>query len=83
MVAFDTGPGNMVIDALVAHMTGGKQRFDRNGRIARSAKIHDGLVNAFRNILISKRWPPKTCGREQFGTEFVSDLLGTGLRSRT
>jgi anhydro-N-acetylmuramic acid kinase len=79
VVAFDTGPGNMVIDALVAHMTGGKQRFDRNGRIARSAKIHDGLVMLFSEHPYLKRWPPKTCGREQFGTEFVSDLLGTGL----
>lgn len=79
VIAFDTGPGNMVIDALVAHMTGGKQRFDRNGRIARSAKIHDGLVMLFSEHPYLKRWPPKTCGREQFGTEFVSDLLGTGL----
>jgi anhydro-N-acetylmuramic acid kinase len=79
VVAFDTGPGNMVIDALVAHMTRGKQRFDRNGRIANSGKIHEEMVLHFSDHPYLKRWPPKTCGREQFGSEFVNDLLSTGL----
>jgi anhydro-N-acetylmuramic acid kinase len=82
-IAFDTGPGNMVIDALVshmtAHMTGGKQRFDRDGRIARSGAVQTGLLDRLLANPYFRRKPPKTCGREQFGGEFVSDLLATGL----
>src|SRR5579863_7068205 len=43
VIAFDTGPGNMVIDALVAHMTEGRDTFDRDGRIARGGTVHMGL----------------------------------------
>src|SRR5580658_5194298 len=78
-VAFDTGPGNMVIDALVAHMTGGKQRFDRHGRIAREGTVRDDLLRTLLRNEFFKRKPPKTCGREQFGREFVEELLATGL----
>ena len=79
VVAFDTGPGNMVIDALVAHMTGGRQKFDRNGRIASSGKLDEALVITFSEHPYLKLRPPKTCGREQFGREFVDALLSTGL----
>ena len=52
VIAFDTGPGNMVIDALVAHHTEGRQRFDRDGRIARARKIHPRMlaVDAERSV---------------------------------
>jgi len=79
VVAFDTGPGNMVIDALVAHMTEGRETFDRNGRIARSGAVQDELLRMLLKNPYFKRKPPKTCGREQFGREFVNDLLATGL----
>ena len=78
-IAFDTGPGNMVIDALVAHMTSGKQTFDRGGRIARGGTIHCGLVEELANSSYIRAYPPKTCGREQYGQEFVRDLIATGL----
>jgi anhydro-N-acetylmuramic acid kinase len=79
VIAFDTGPGNMVIDALVEHMTGGKETFDRNGRIARSGKVQKGLLQMLLKNAYFKCKPPKTCGREQFGSEFVTGLLATGL----
>ena len=82
VVAFDTGPGNMVIDALVAHMTAGKQRFDRNGRIARCGKIREDLLARLLKNPYFKRKPPKTCGREQFGREYISDLIATGIPPR-
>jgi anhydro-N-acetylmuramic acid kinase len=69
----------MVIDALVSHMTDGKETFDRNGRIARSGKIHERMVLDLVEDPYFKRWPPKTCGREQYGQEFVNALLATGL----
>ncbi len=77
--AFDTGPGNMVMDALAAHMTGGKQRFDRDGKIARRGTVRgELLIKLLTNPYF--RWqPPKSCGREQFGREFVAELIATGL----
>ena len=46
IIAFDTGPGNMIVDALVAHKTAGHQRYDRDGRIARASKIHRACWDA-------------------------------------
>ncbi len=79
VLAFDTGPGNMVIDALVSRMTDGRQTFDRNGRIARGAKVHDRLLASMLADPYFKLRPPKTAGREQFGQEFSSGLVATGL----
>jgi anhydro-N-acetylmuramic acid kinase len=86
VAAFDTGPGNMVIDALVSHMTahmaGGRATFDRNGRIARSGKVQEALLSRLLKHPYFKRRPPKTCGREQFGAQFTADLIATGAPLR-
>jgi anhydro-N-acetylmuramic acid kinase len=75
VVAFDTGPGNMVIDALVALHTGGRHRFDRAGRIAAKASINGPLLDRLLLDPYYKHKPPKSAGREQYGAEFVSRLL--------
>ena len=79
VIAFDTGPGNMVIDALMFHLTEGKQLFDRGGRIARNAKVHEKLLDSMLHDPHFKLLPPKTAGREQFGQPFVSGLIATGI----
>jgi anhydro-N-acetylmuramic acid kinase len=79
VVAFDTGPGNMIVDALVSQFTCGAQNYDRGGRIARSAKVHPRMLEAMLSDPYFKLDPPKACGREQFGREFVSGLIATGL----
>lgn len=79
VIAFDTGPGNMIIDALVAHKTEGAQRYDRDGRIARSAKIHARMLDAMLSDPYFALKPPKSAGREQFGHEFSSGLIATGI----
>jgi len=79
VIAFDTGPGNMVIDALVAHHSEGRQHYDRNGSIARRADVHARLLDAMMSDPYLNRKPPKTTGREQFGQQFVSGLLATGI----
>lgn len=78
VIAFDTGPGNMVIDQLVTHATGGRQRFDRNGKLAASGQPAHDLVDRLLADPYYSRKPPKTAGREQYGVEFVSGLLATG-----
>ncbi|RDJ93394.1 hypothetical protein B4Q13_22205, partial [Lacticaseibacillus rhamnosus] len=69
VVAFDTGPGNMVIDALVALHTGGK--FDRGGRIAAAGKVNDKLFGKMLADRYYREEPPKSAGREQYGAQFV------------
>jgi anhydro-N-acetylmuramic acid kinase len=79
VVAFDTGPGNMIIDALVAHKTQSRERYDRDGRIARSGKIHPGLLETMLSDPYLGLKRPKSAGREQFGHEFSSRLISTGV----
>jgi len=73
IVAFDTGPGNMVIDAVTEHLF--DRRYDRNGRLAaRGEPIERILTELLRQPFFGQR-PPKTAGREQFGREFVRAFL--------
>jgi anhydro-N-acetylmuramic acid kinase len=75
VVAFDTGPGNMVIDALVSLHTDGKQKFDRGGRIASQGHLDRQLLAELLEAPYFKQRPPKTAGREQYGVEFVERLF--------
>lgn len=73
VVAFDTGPGNMVIDAVTEKLCG--QPFDRGGKIAASGKVLDKVVNQTLQRSFFRRPPPKTAGREEFGRDFVREFL--------
>jgi len=81
VVAFDTGPGNMAIDALAREYSGGKLRYDRGGRIAVSGKIDHKLLDRLLSDAYYRRKPPKSAGREQYGSEFIARMKrsGTGL----
>ena len=73
IVAFDTGPGNMVIDALALELF--NKPFDRGGRFAaRGTVIATVLNRALRNPYLALK-PPRTAGREQFGREYAAELL--------
>jgi len=78
--AFDTGPANMLIDALVQHFTHGRQRFDKDARLARSGRINPPLLKALLQDPYLKRKPPKSTGREYFGAAFLKKLLVLGRR---
>lgn len=79
IVAFDTGPGNMVVDQLAAQFTRGKQRFDRDGRIASRGKLSRQLLDGLLHDRYYSLRPPKSAGREQYGAEFVERLIATSL----
>ncbi|MGJ5817605.1 anhydro-N-acetylmuramic acid kinase [Paludibaculum fermentans] len=79
VVAFDTGPGNMVVDQLVAHYTQGKLMYDRDGAIAAEGLVYPEIVGELLTDEYFTQRPPKTAGREQYGTEFVKGLIGRGL----
>jgi anhydro-N-acetylmuramic acid kinase len=82
VIAFDTGPGNMVIDALAREFTRGKFNYDRGGRIAASGKIDSALLDKLLGDPYYRRKPPKSAGREQYGAEFVSELKSSGAPLR-
>lgn len=79
VIAFDTGPGNMVVDALVSHLSDGKRKYDEDGAIARRGRIHDKLLASMLSDPYYRLTPPKTAGREQYGQDFVSGLIATGI----
>jgi len=60
-------------------MTKGHQTYDRDGDIARGGAVHEGLLKAMREDPYFKLKPPKTAGREQFGQQFASGLIATGI----
>jgi anhydro-N-acetylmuramic acid kinase len=73
VIAFDTGPGNMVIDWLAQELF--HKKFDRNGNFAaQGAVIEPVLTEALRNPYFKQK-PPRTAGREQFGREYAAQFL--------
>lgn len=73
--AFDTGPGNMVIDGMVEVISGRKMRMDSGGSIARSGKINQKLLGILTDDPYFTALPPKTTGREYFGGEYVNRIF--------
>jgi anhydro-N-acetylmuramic acid kinase len=74
ILAFDTGPGNMVIDAVTQDLFG--RAFDRGGKIATSGNVIEPVVDRVLRRPFFRTKPPKTAGREEFGREFVAEFLG-------
>ena len=79
VIAFDSGPGNMVIDALVERMSGGTNSFDRDGRIAASGRVNDEWLARLLEHPYFGRPAPKTTGRELFGRAYAEQLWREGL----
>ncbi len=75
VLAFDTGPGNMVMDGLVRRLTKGKEAMDRGGKLAAKGKVAVGLLAKLLAYPYLKRQPPKSTGREEFGDVFVEQIL--------
>jgi len=80
--AFDTGPGNMIIDALAAHFTRGRLRYDRDAQLARRGRLVPELLDNLLAHPFFRKAPPKTAGREEFGAPYVARLIATAKRRR-
>jgi anhydro-N-acetylmuramic acid kinase len=78
--AFDTGPANMLIDALVAHFTKGRQRFDKNAQLAATGRGIPAILDELLRDPYLKIAPPKSTGREYFGRAYTERLLALGRR---
>jgi anhydro-N-acetylmuramic acid kinase len=71
--AFDTGPGNMVVDSLMHEFYG--KPYDQDGRVATKGAVSLDLFGAMVRHPYLRLRPPKSTGREEFGEEFLRDLL--------
>ena len=79
VMAFDTGPGNMVIDACMRRLY--ERQFDENGAVARTGNVLRDVVEKILKEGYFSALPPKSCGREQFGEVFVSRLIAMCRRT--
>ena len=73
VLAFDAGPGNMVIDAAMEELFG--KRYDRDGKVAASGRVLDAVVRKLVRAPFFRQKPPRTAGREEFGREYASRFL--------
>jgi len=74
-LAFDTGPGNMVIDAVVETLTDGAATYDEDGRRAARGGVDGALVGEFLDDPYFRSTPPKTTGRKRFGDHFAREFI--------
>lgn len=75
LLAFDAGPGNMLIDGIVQQRTKGRKTMDRGGAMARRGRVHERLLSELlRHPFLNQR-PPKTTGRERFGLAMVERVI--------
>lgn len=80
VVAFDSGPGNMLMDALVWHFTRKKQRFDRGARLARQGVTNAKVLKELLRDPYLRLGPPKSTGREYYGRAYFQELLRLGKK---
>ena len=80
--AFDTGPGNVLIDGLMARLTGGELAGDLDGRIAASGRTEPHLLRWLMAHAHLRRRPPKSTGRESFGPALIDAVLRRGAARR-
>ncbi|MGN6030769.1 MAG: anhydro-N-acetylmuramic acid kinase [Thermomicrobiales bacterium] len=75
VIAFDTGPGNMLIDGVVSRLTHGALTYDRDGVLAGTGTPIPGMLGHLLEDAYLRQPPPKTTGREYYGAAMVSRLL--------
>jgi anhydro-N-acetylmuramic acid kinase len=78
--AFDTGPANILIDALVSHFTKGRLRYDRNALLAGQGRYLPALLDELLRDPYLRQPPPKSTGREYYGAAYVERLLPLGKK---
>jgi anhydro-N-acetylmuramic acid kinase len=79
VLAFDTGPGNMVMDQLMQKLF--DKSYDRNGAVAARGKVMEPVLREILRRPFFRKSPPKTAGREEFGREFAAEFLRSCKRA--
>jgi anhydro-N-acetylmuramic acid kinase len=80
--AFDTGPGNMIVDALVETFTRGRSHYDKDSEMALRGRLIPRLLNELMDDTYLQKQPHKTAGREQFGQSYTQKILSWAKRHR-
>ena len=75
LLAFDTGPANVLLDLAVRHFTGGRKSFDAHGAWAARGKIDEKILTGWLRHPFFHQSPPKSTGRESFGESFFERLM--------
>ena len=75
MIAFDTGPGNMIIDFMVSFITNGEQNYDNHGAMGQQGIVNIEILEELMLDSYFEMKPPKTTGREYFGKTFSRQLF--------
>jgi len=73
VMAFDSGPANMVMDACMQQLYG--KRFDRDGSVASRGRVLSEVLERTMKMKYFSALPPKSCGREEFGADFAADFV--------
>jgi len=74
-IAFDTGPGNMIVDQLVTDFTGGELAFDKDGMIGKGGSLNRNILKSWLKHPYLSNAIPKTTGREEFGVDFFDHYI--------
>ena len=80
ILGFDTGPANILIDGLVTHFTHGRQRFDKDARLALKGRTIPEFLRELMRDPYLRLLPPKSTGREYYGQSYVRRVLALGRR---
>ena len=80
VIAFDTGPGVMLIDALASKSSRGQLRMDRDGKMAARGTVSERLLADLMRDPYFRRRPPKSTGREQFGADYLAQIEARARR---
>ncbi len=78
VVAFDTGPGNVLIDGIAARASDGAWRYDPDGALAAQGQVDEAMLAQLLDHPYLRQPPPKSTGRETFGVDLVADLWRQG-----
>lgn len=81
VVAFDTGPGNMIIDRITELITENELHFDEGGSLAAKGKVDKDLLSSLLAHPYLTRQPPKTTGREEFGKSFADNVYKDAVQA--
>lgn len=82
LIAFDTGPGNCLMDLAIQRMTKGKLKHDPEGRGAAAGRVETKWIHSMRGHPYFRKSPPKSTGLEEFGEKFLNRYLGRSFRRR-
>ena len=79
-LAYDSGPGNMIVDAMIQYMTQADQAYDKDGAVAASGSVKQILLDEMLKHEFLHRLPPKSTGREEFGADYAIKMYHFGTQ---